>query len=269
MALAAAVAGAGFGVGVGAAVTRGSGAPAPPAPSAAAVSSDLAYNYYRSMLAAYGGSMMGTSYGWMTGQSGYQWTVGGAQPPGWMTGGAVPGFMMGSSSDPGEAMGRLWADAPGPRVDAATAQRLAGPVRAGATVDAAANRVTFSGRTVDIEVLASPSTADDSFEVAGLIDPTIAVPAGSSVTLDLINADTGSAHGIVISAGSADASAMPMLSDAPAFSGATIWFLGDATTAGMHRGSTTFTAATPGTFHYLCPVPGHAERGMAGLFVVE
>ena len=268
IALTAAVAGAGLAAGITAAVTRSSSAPESPAPSPAVQGSTVPYDYYRSMMGGYGGSMMGGPYGWMMGQSGYQWMVGGAQAPGWMTGGTLPGFMMGASADPGQAMGRFWADAPGPRIDPAAAQRLAAAVPAGATVDAAANRISFSGRSVRLEVLASLATADDAFEIAGLIDPTIAVPAGATVTLDLINADTSSAHGIVIGTGAAGGSLMPMMSESPAFDAATIWFLGDASAAGMHHSSTTFTAARAGTYHYLCPVPGHAQRGMTGAFVV-
>lgn len=269
IALAAAVAGAGLAVGLAAAVTRGSSAPASAAPTAPVQGATPPYEYYRTMMSGYGGSMMGGSYGWMIGQSGYQWMVGGAQAPGWMTGGAVPGFMMGASSDPGQAVGRFWGDAPGPRVDAATAQRLAAAVPPGASVDAATNRVSFSGRRVRIEVVASPEMARDTFEVAGQIDPTIAVPAGASVTVELINADTSSAHGIVVGATSAQTTLMPMMSGPPAFSGAALWFLGDATGAGMHKGSTTFTVSAPGTYSYFCPVPGHAQRGMTGQFVVE
>lgn len=268
VALAAAVAGAGAAVGIAAAVTRDSSAPASPSPPAVVQGATLPYDYYRFMMGRYGGSMMGGSYSWMMGQSGYQWMVGSAQPPGWMTGGAVPGFMMGTGSDPGEAMGRFWGNAPGPRVTAAAAQQLAAAVPVGATVDAASNRVSFSGRSVHIEVLVSPRTANDTFEIAGLIDPAIAVPAGASVTLDLINTDTSSAHGIVVGTGAPSASAMPMMSDPPVFAGSSVWFLGDATDAGMHRGSTTFVASSAGTYSYFCPVPGHAEHGMTGVFVV-
>lgn len=30
----------------------------------------------------------------------------------------------------------------------------------------------------------------------------------------------------------------------------------------------TFTATTPGTYRYLCAVPGHARQGMTGAFIV-
>lgn len=34
-------------------------------------------------------------------------------------------------------------------------------------------------------------------------------------------------------------------------------------------GQVTFTAGAPGTYHYICTVPGHAALGMQGEFVVE
>ncbi len=34
-------------------------------------------------------------------------------------------------------------------------------------------------------------------------------------------------------------------------------------------GSTTFTAGTPGSYYYICTVPGHALQGMQGSFIVE
>ncbi len=34
-------------------------------------------------------------------------------------------------------------------------------------------------------------------------------------------------------------------------------------------GSVTFTAGTPGTYYYICTVPGHALQGMQGSFIVE
>jgi uncharacterized cupredoxin-like copper-binding protein len=47
-----------------------------------------------------------------------------------------------------------------------------------------------------------------------------------------------------------------------------VWFLGDPTSAGMHAGPLTFTAGKPGTYQYLCPVPGQSRDGMTGSFVV-
>ena len=61
---------------------------------------------------------------------------------------------------------------------------------------------------------------------------------------------------------------MPMLTARPAFPGSAVWFLGNPTPAGMHAATLSFTATTPRTYRYLCPVPGHAQEGMTGTFTV-
>ena len=228
-----------------------------------------AYSYYRSMMGGYsGGAMMGGSYGSLMGNSGYQWMIGGTNAPGWMTGGSLPGYMMGSSVDPGQVMGQFWANAPGPRVAASDATRLGSQIPTGATVDQAANQITFTGTEAHLVALASPSMPNENFRIAGMTNPTVVVPAGATVTIELINADGDMAHGLVVTADGASSATMPMMSDPPAFSGAALWFLGESTSAGMHEGTLTFTASHAGTYQYLCPVPGHAQKGMVGTFVV-
>ncbi len=101
-----------------------------------------------------------------------------------------------------------------------------------------------------------------------MTNPAIVVPAGARVSIEVINAGPDTAHGLVITASTA-ATWMPMMTDRPALTGSALWFLGNPTSAGMHAGTLTFTAATPGSYRYLCPVPGHAQEGMAGAFTVR
>jgi rusticyanin len=122
---------------------------------------------------------------------------------------------------------------------------------------------------VDLAVLASPSMPAESFRIAGMANPAISVPAGAHVTIELVNADADMAHGLVIMPAGTARSAMPMMTAAPSFTGAALWFLGKPTAAGMHAGTISFTAATPGSYQYLCPVPGHAQEGMAGTLTVR
>jgi rusticyanin len=233
------------------------------------------YTYYQSMMGRFGlggGSMMGGSdYGWMMGNSGYGWMMGGTSvAPQWMQGQRLPGFLMGTSTDMGQVMGGLFADAPGPRVSPSEAAALGNQVPARATVDKGANRITFSGSPVRLAVVASPpGNPDETFRAAGLVNPTIVVSRGARVTLMFVNADRDTAHGLVVTSTGADSSYMPMMTASQAFSGAAAWFLGNPTSAGMHEGSMTFTASTPGSYHYLCPVPGHTQKGMIGSFVVR
>jgi rusticyanin len=236
------------------------------------------YSYYRSMMSRYfgGGSMMGGgSYGWMMGPTGYRWMTGAHGVPGWMRGGHFPAFMMGSgmmgtSTDPGKLMGRLWANAPGPRVTSAQAVQAGNQIPAGTRINTAARTMTFTTGSVHLAAVASPAGGpDETFRIAGMVNPKITVPAGAQVSIQVINADPDTAHGLVIASGPARSSWMPMMTSRPAFTGSTLWFLGNPTGAGMHTGTLTFTASTPGTYHYLCPVPGHAQKGMTGLFTVN
>jgi rusticyanin len=253
----------GLGVGIGLAVAGPGGGSAP--------AGTPGYSWYRSMMGRYyGGSMMGgSSGGWMMGRAGYRWMMGGASAPGWMRGGQLPAAMMGTSTDPGKVMGSLWADAPGPRVSPRQAARLGSQVPAAASVNRARNTITFTGTSLHLDAVASPAGGPgETFRIAGLVNPAITVPAGSRVSIQVVNADPGTAHGLVITAASPRSSWMPMMTAAPAFSGAALWFLGDPAAAGMHTGTLTFTASQPGSYHYLCPVPGHAQKGMAGVFAI-
>jgi rusticyanin len=261
------------GLGAGAAVTAcGS---TTQAPATASTPSNSAYSYYHSMMGRlYPGStgMMGgtPSRSWMMGRTGYQWMMGGPGAPAWMRGGTLPDFMMGTSSNPGKVMGALFAGAPGTRVSPAQAARLGGQVPGGATASRAQHTITFSGASVRFAVLASPAGGrDETFRVAGMTNPAIVVKAGARVSIEVINADSDTAHGLVVTASSATSSWMPMMTAQPAFAGSALWFLGNPTSAGMHAGTLSFTASAPGTYWYLCPVPGHAQDGMTGRFIVS
>ena len=124
--------------------------------------------------------------------------------------------------------------------------------------------------SIRLAVVASPAGGpDETFRIAGLVDPAIVVKAGAHVSIEVVNADSGSAHGLVVTAGRARFSWMPMMTASPAFPGSALWFLGSPTSAGMHAGTLSFTAGAPGAYRYLCPVPGHAQEGMAGALIVS
>ena len=146
------------------------------------------------------------------------------------------------------------------------ADQLGGQVPAGARIAQGAKAITFSTATVRLVAVASPAGGpDETFRIAGLVNPAITVPAGAKVSIQVINADPDTAHGLVITASQNISSPMPMMTSQPAFTGSALWFLGNPTNAGMHTATLTFTA----TYHYLCPVPGHAQEGMTGTFTVS
>ena len=196
--------------------------------------------------------------------------TGSTASPGWMAGGSLPGMMMGGGTDSGKDMGSLWANAPGLRVSAAQAAVLGRQVPAGAQISRAGNSITFTTATVRLTIVASPAGGpDETFRAAGLTNPRIIVPAGARVTIQLVNADPDTAHGLVVTAEGAAGSSMPMMTARPAFAGSALWFLGNPTQAGMHTGTLSFTATAAGSYQYLCPVPGHAQEGMAGAFTIR
>jgi hypothetical protein len=230
------------------------------------------YRYYLSMMGRYrSGSMMGGGPGgWMMSAGGYRWMTGARGIPGWMHGGRFPGYMMGAGADPGKIMGRFWANAPGPRVSPAQAARLGRQLPAGSHVNQAAKTITFTTRNVRFAVLASPAGGpDETFRIAGLVNPKLVVPAGARVSIEVINADPDTAHGLVIVGRTGASSNLPMMTARPAFAGSALWFLGNRTSAGMHAGTLSFTATRPGGYRYVCAVPDHALKGMTGEFIVS
>lgn len=197
------------------------------------------------------------------------WTGTGTGP------GSGTGMMGGSGAFNGNGMGammgRVLANASGSRVSTAEAAAAANTTPSGASVDAAHNRLTFTGDTVTLTLVAGADEKNSyTFEAAGLTNPQLIVPAGARVTLRLVNADSDMAHGVLVTAtDAASTSWMPMMTSAAAFSGSAIWALGEADSSGAPTATTSFTATTSGTYTYLCPVPSHAQQGMSGAFTVR
>ncbi len=133
----------------------------------------------------------------------------------------------------------------------------------------------FRGKQVAIAIVArAPHHPDMSFETGGLTNPTLCVPQGTQVTLEVMNMDygPGMAHGLVIT------SAKPpypvrlrrhlphVLADIPALPPRSRARL---QTARYAEQTVRFIAGRPGTYYYICPVPGHALAfRMYGRFIV-
>jgi hypothetical protein len=205
---------------------------------------------------------------WMMGAAGYQWMFGGGHSPAWMRGTPLPIAMAGTSIDMGKVMGRLWAAAPGTR-SPGQAARLGSQIPAGAVVSKVANTVTFSSRGVSLIAVASaPGGPDERFRIAGLTDPTITVAAGARVSIEVVNADPDTAHGLVITASHNVSAPMPMMTDRPAFPGRRFGFLVTPPAPGCTRARSPSKPQLQGGYRYLCPIPGHARDGMTGTLTV-
>ncbi len=113
---------------------------------------------------------------------------------------------------------------PGRRVSSEQATALGSQVPAGANVDRAANRITFTNMTVSFAVVASPARGpDEAFRIAGLVNPTVVMPHRAHVSIQVVNPGPDTAHGLAITASEAESSRMPMMIASPTFAGAALW----------------------------------------------
>ena len=166
-----------------------------------------------------------------------------------------------------EAGTALAGDAP-LTVSAAQVRQLGNQVPAGATVDGCADRITFPTTAVTVVIEAVPANNPDmTFRIAGLVNPTVVVPRGAQVNLEFINADSDEAHAFVITADQPPFAFHPAAP--PAFPGSVAGPIGDPPATGQGARAIEFTATTSGSYQYLCPMPGHAQMGMHGSFVVQ
>ena len=139
----------------------------------------------------------------------------------------------------------------------------------GATVETARNRVVFRDRDVHLYVVASPSgQKDETFRIAGMVDPTVVVPTGATVHVTFVNADAGMYHDMVVTPARPPFPYMAMMQAPPAFEAGATPMLGPATPAGAEEAQSTFVASIPGRYTYVCLWPGHAQKGMYGTFLV-
>ncbi len=201
----------------------------------------------------------------------------GAMFPGGGSWGLNSGGMMGYGaygSGPGESGGMMGGGTGAP-VRTWSVQQVSAAVRAserGATIDRAANTITYHGHQDVVVPLAAPVALrlpGMQWEIDGLINPTVIVPRGARITVELVNADQGYVHGFEVTTARPPFTAMAMMQGSVAFPGGFIMPIPPESAAGAPHAQSTFTASAPGTYSYICPVPGHAAQGMAGTLVVS
>lgn len=145
---------------------------------------------------------------------------------------------------------------------------LSDQVPAGASIDTRTDTITFHTAPASFTVVAiAPGTPDMTFTVAGLTNPTIIVPGGTRMTVRFINNDTDEAHGWLVTDNRPPFGfGQPAT---PAITGAYAGVIGDPTATGDGASTIGFTASGPGSYEYVCPMPGHAQMGMHGSFIVR
>lgn len=144
----------------------------------------------------------------------------------------------------------------------------------GVSVNKSANTITFTNKIVYLVILAGPPSNILTFQLFNLTNPTIEVPLDSTVIIAVI--DDGylnHSFGITSTPPPYPASVSPN-QDQPAFPGSEmpsallINGLSPASSNTYSGYLLKFNATKPGTYWYLCFVPGHASSGMYGKFVV-
>ena len=136
--------------------------------------------------------------------------------------------------------------------------------------------VRFRGPDVTIDMVAvQPGHPDGTFEVRGVTNPTLVVPAGATVHLNLVNMDYGHdmEHGVVMSAAPPPYGGYAMMLSGPGLARIAPpipWRSSEDLAKSSYAGAgTTFIAPPPGIYWYICQTPGHAAKGMYGKFVVK
>lgn len=142
-----------------------------------------------------------------------------------------------------------------------------------ATVDQANNTITYTGKTLKIVALGgamdnSKSGPAEKFIIGGLTNPTLQIPKGAKVTLELINEDTDMPHGIEVTNAQPPYGYMSMMQGG-IYPGSFIPPIPEAGSNSYPVASSTFIANQTGTYYYFCEYPGHAAEGMYGQIVVK
>lgn len=177
--------------------------------------------------------------------------------------GGAGGMMGGGAEIPGGTKGGL---IPGSRMEALAARAAQGARISGSTV-------TYSGARVALVALGAPGSRPGMFwqidGVDGPDGPTVSVPDASTITVEFADGDPGHPHGFELTTAAPPYPRMAMMAGRIAAPGAFIMPLPAPQRNLWYAASTTFRAPAPGTYYFICPVPGHAQQGMWGRLIVR
>lgn len=152
---------------------------------------------------------------------------------------------------------------PAARVEAMAARAARSAQVRGATV-------TYRSSQVTLVALGAPGNRPGMYwQVDGVVNPTVTVPAGATVTVRFADGDPGHPHGFEVTAAAPPYPEMAMMAGDVAAPGALVMPVPAPQGSSWWSATTTFHAPPPGVYYYLCPVPGHARAGMWGKLIVR
>jgi rusticyanin len=129
--------------------------------------------------------------------------------------------------------------------------------------------VTYRPSNVTLVALGAPGNRPGMFwQIAGLVNPTVVVSAGATISVRFADADAGHPHGFDDTTATPPSARMAMMAGQVAAPGAFIIPVPAPRGASWYSATATFRAPPAGTYYYRCPVPGHAQQGMWGKLIV-
>jgi rusticyanin len=174
------------------------------------------------------------------------------------------GGMMGGGSD-------IARGAPGGLVPASRMQTLAAQAARSAT--RSGQTLSYHTKQVTLVALGAPGNRPGMYWQIDGIDgphgPTVSVPAGATVTVDFADGDPGHPHGFELTTAAPPYNRMAMMEGNIAVTGGFIMPVPPPKGNLWYAATISFKAPSPGTYHIICPVPGHAQQGMWATFVVR
>ncbi len=202
-------------------------------------------------------SALGGGYGMMGGGSGAAGRMGGGY-----------GRMGGGSGTASRMGGRM--NAYSSLDSSASLNQQIALGKQGAVIDQKTNTITYSGGSINLVALASPHGKPNmTWEIDGLVNPTIIVPSSANVQVTLVNTDWGYMHGFEVTSTAPPYGIMAMMSVNSDF---LLMPLPERTTKALATARYDTRSGqlhlSKGTYHYLCPMPGHANQGMYGTLKV-
>jgi rusticyanin len=134
--------------------------------------------------------------------------------------------------------------------------------------------IIINSFNAEILVLAGPEGNMYSFEIYGLINPTIVMKQGTNVKMIVVNVDEDMPHSLaVVNIPPPYPQTLHMIQTYLAFPGATtpmpMMGLPPAQNNLYPTWTIEFTASSQGTYYYICAVPQHAALGMYGTIIVK
>jgi len=186
-------------------------------------------------------------------------------------GGAMAGVGMAGGREMMGGGSEIASGASGGLVPATRMKALAANARR--TVQENGSTLTYRSHRVTLVALGAPGSRPGMYWQLDGIDgprgPTVSVPGRAVITVDFADGDPGHPHGFELTTAAPPYPRMAMMAGRIAAPGAFIMAVPAPDGNLWYAATISFPAPPAGTYYIVCPVPGHAQRGMWAKLVVR